>query len=460
MTSSTRRPGIRTLLTAATVGVAVLALLFAAILTSPLVRSSAERSARDSLARDADLLARLPLAERLSEREGTAVVRPVVTRRGIAIGVVTAVGEARGAALALTEAERQAALAREVSTTGELAGERVLLEARPLPNGAAVVLATRRADVDATVNQQRRRLLLALGLGLLVAVAAGALVARQLGRPLAGLAATARRLSAGERGITADLPRGGPHEVADVAAALRQLDEKLATSEERQRRFLLSVSHELRTPLTSIRGYAESLVDGAFAPDEVPGVGETLVRESVRLERYVADLLALARLEADDFTLAEADVDLVGLLADGAAAWADRVARAGLTLDVDAPASPLVVRTDAGRVRQVLDVLTDNAVRICPPGSRVVWSIAPRPGGVLLEVRDSGPGLAEADAADAFMPGVLHDRYADSRPVGHGLGLAIAHALVTRLGGTIRLTRAPEGGAAFEVDLPATVSSG
>ena len=105
-------------------------------------------------------------------------------------------------------------------------------------------------------------------------------------------------------------------------------------------------------------------------------------------------------------------------------------------------------------MRQVLDVLTDNAVRVCPAGSRVVWAVAPRPGGVRLEVRDSGPGLAESDAADAFAPGVLHDRYAGSRPVGHGLGLAIAHGLVTRLGGAIRLTRAPEGGAAFEIDLP------
>ena len=448
------RWGVRTLLTAATAGVAVLALLFAAVLTSPLVRTAAERSARESLARDADLFARLPLAERLTEREAGGVVRPAVTRRGIAVGVVTPDGEASGAALALTEAERQVVLGgTEVSTDGQLGGEEVLVEARPLGNGAAVVLASRAADVDESVGRQRRRLLLALALGLLVALAAGALVARQLGRPLAGLAATARRLTAGERGVTDDVPTRGPREVAEVAEALRQLDRALATSEERQRRFLLSVSHELRTPLTSIRGYAESLVDGAFEPDELPGVGETLVRESIRLERYVADLLALARLEADDFTLAVADVDLARLLADGAAAWADRFARAGLTLEVDAP-SPLVVRTDAGRVRQVLDVLTDNALRVCAPGSRVVWALASRPDGVRLEVRDSGPGLTEADAADAFTPGVLHDRYADSRPVGHGLGLAIAHGLVVRLGGTIRLTRAPEGGAAFEVDLP------
>lgn len=449
-----RRPGIRVLLTAATTGVALLALVFAAILTSPLTRSVAEKSARESLARDADLLARLPIAERLTEREAGAVMRPAVSRRGIAVGVVTPTGEARGAALALTEAERQQVLAgRAVSTGGELAGEPVIVEARPLENGSAVVLAGRVSDVDESVSQQRRRLLVALALGLLVALAAGALVAQQLGRPLGRLAATARRLTAGERGVTTDVPGTGPHEVVEVAEALRQLDLALTASEDRQRRFLLSVSHELRTPLTSIRGYAESLVDGVYGPDELPDVAATMTRESLRLERYVDDLLALARLEADDFPLAVDDVELGRLLADGAAAWSDRLARAGMTLEIDTPLDPVVVRTDAGRVRQVLDALTDNAVRVCPPGSLVTWSLTPRTGGARLEVRDSGPGLTEADAHDAFTPGVLHDRYQGSRAVGHGLGLAIVHGLVSRLGGTILLGRAPEGGAAFLIDL-------
>ncbi len=450
------RPGIRTLLTAATTGVALLALLLAAVLTSPLVRSAAEQSARESLVRDADLLARLPISERLSERQTGSVMRPAVSRRGIAVGIVAADGTARGAALALTEAERQQVLGgAEVSTTGELSGEPVIVEARRLSNGSAVVLAGRVADVDDSVAQQRRRLLLALALGLLVALVAGAVVAQQLGRPLGRLAATARRLTAGERGVTSDIAGTAPREVVEVAEALRQLDGALTTSEERQRRFLLSVSHELRTPLTSIRGYAESLVDGVYGPEELPEVAATLTQESQRLERYVDDLLALARLEADDFPMAVDEVDLGRLMKDGAAAWSDRFMRAELTLDVDIPREHVVVRTDAGRVRQVLDALTDNAVRVGPAGSLVIWSLASRPdGGARLEVRDSGPGLTEADAVDAFTPGVLHDRYAGTRPVGHGLGLAIVHALLARLGGTIILTRAPEGGASFRIDLP------
>jgi two-component system, OmpR family, sensor kinase len=448
----TRTPGVRTLLTAATVGVALLALALAAVLTGPLVRSSAEGAARQSLARDADLLARLPLTERLSERDP---VRATRERRGLLVGLVEPDGSARGAGLALSAADRERVLAgSRVSTSGTLAGEPVLLEARRLDNGSAVVLADPTSSVDEGVATLRRRLLLALLLGLVVAVVAGTLVARRLSRPLARVAGTARRLTDGERGVAA-APTGGPREVGEVADALQRLDAALATSEERQRRFLLSVSHELRTPLTALRGWSESLVDGAVAPDELPEVGATMVQEATRMERYVADLLALGRLEADDLALAVADVDLPALLTEGARAWTDRVARAGATLDVVATPG-LRLRTDPGRVRQVLDVLTDNALRVGEPENRVVWEARPGATGVCLEVRDAGPGLTEDDAAVAFEPGALHDRYAGRRPVGHGLGLAIAHRLVTRLGGTIRVEQAPEGGAAFVLELPET----
>ncbi|MEP6817409.1 MAG: HAMP domain-containing sensor histidine kinase, partial [Marmoricola sp.] len=434
-----RRSGLTPRLILAMVGVATVAFLFAALLTAPLVRSAAQGSARGTLGRQADLLAQLPRAARLTERlDARADVR------GLFLGVVTPRGRSIGAASALTPGQlAKVRSGGDVSGTGVMDGRRVLVEARPVRNGGAVVLATIAGDVDRAVDQQRRRHLLALALGLLVALTGGVVMASYLGRPLARLASTARRMGAGERG--APLPESGTREVAEVADALRQLDVALQTSEERQRRFLLSVSHELRTPLTAIRGYAESLVDGATGPDEVPAVGETMVRESQRLARYVEDLLALARLEADDFDFRTGPVDLAEVVDQAASAWSDRCTRAHLQLVVERPSGPLVVESDAVRVRQVLDALTDNAVRVCPAGASVVLAAASTATGARLEVRDSGPGLTEADAAIAFEPSALHDKYAGRRPGGQGLGLAIAHRLVTRLGGTVRLERAIEG---------------
>ena len=134
------------------------------------------------------------------------------------------------------------------------------------------------------------------------------MLAGRLARPLAETAAAARRLAAGERGVP--VPTSTTSEVAEVATALGGLDAALASSEGRQREFLRSVSHELRTPLTTIQGYAEGLADGVVGPDEAAAVGRTLLGEAQRMERYVADLLALSRLEADDFSLHLEVVDL------------------------------------------------------------------------------------------------------------------------------------------------------
>lgn len=427
-------------------GVAMVSALLTAALAAPLLSGATQDAVRDPLARQADLLARIPGVALDSAR-----VDRVTERADLSLGVVTAGGDVQGAAVALS-AEQRAELLRggSVSAEGELDGVRVLIEARPSRAGGGVVLAADASVVDTTSATLRRRVLLAVSGGLVVAVGVALLLAGRLGRPLRETAAAARRMAAGERGVP--LPAPSTREIADVTDALGVLDAALATSEGRQRDFLLSVSHELRTPLTAVRGYGEALADGLVPADELASVGVTLVGESERMERYVSDLLALARLQADDYSVHLTPVDLDGLVRAAAAAWEERSARAGVRLSVTA--SPVDVVTDGSRIRQVLDALLDNSLRVCPSGAVVVLSLEPLGAGARLEVRDSGPGLTERDAADAFEPGVLHQRYRATRAGGQGLGLAIARRLITRLGGEMRVTTAPEGGAAFVIELP------
>ncbi|HEY0812760.1 MAG TPA: ATP-binding protein, partial [Pseudonocardia sp.] len=107
---------------------------------------------------------------------------------------------------------------------------------------------------------------------------------------------------------------------------------------------------------------------------------------------------------------------------------------------------------DPRRMRQVIDGLAENALRITPSGAPLTFAVFPA--GV-IQVRDGGPGLAPEDYAIVFDRGALHDRYRGHRPVGTGgVGLALVHGLVTRMGGTIKAERAPEGGACFTVELP------
>src|SRR6266542_3298604 len=141
-----------------------------------------------------------------------------------------------------------------------------------------------------------------------------------------------------------------PAEVEDLARALNDLAKALATSEGRQRDFLLSISHELRTPLTTIRGYAEALADGVIGPDGAMRAGQTVLGEAERLDRLVADLLVLARLEAADFPVELLPVDLTDLVRTAADAWAARCAGVGLVLRTELPGGPVQVRTDPGRL--------------------------------------------------------------------------------------------------------------
>ncbi|MBS2939828.1 HAMP domain-containing histidine kinase [Nocardioides sp. J2M5] len=439
----TRPLGLAARLALAMAAVAAVSAVLAGALLTPLLSGAREDAVRAPLARQVELLARLPRLSLASQR-----LDRVTDASGLTLGVVTA-DRATGAASALSPGELATLRSGgSVSGEAELDGVPVLVEGRPSRSGGAVVLAADLSTADGALTAVRRRVVLALALGSLVAIGLAAWLARRVARPLTSAADAARRLAAGERGV--ELPAGGPPEVADVAAALGQLDTALRTSEERQRRFLLSVSHELRTPLTAVRGWAEGLVDGTVAPEESREVGGTVLAEALRLEGYVADLLALARLEADDFRVDVTTVDLAALVATTAEAWSARGRAAEVT--VSATTRPCAVRADATRLRQVLDALLDNALRVTPPGGSVVLS-CDAPGTV--ELSDTGPGLAPEDLAVAFEPGVLHERYRGRRATGgHGLGLAIVAGLVRRMGGDVVAGVAPTGGALFQVTLP------
>jgi two-component system sensor histidine kinase BaeS len=281
------------------------------------------------------------------------------------------------------------------------------------------------------------------------------LVARFLARPLRRTAEAAHALAFGRRDV--GVPPEGPAEVAEVAEAVNMLAAHLAYSEGRQRTFLMSVSHDLRTPLTAITGYAESLAGGVVPADDTARVGGVMLDEARRLERLVSDLLDLARLDAADFRIELVPVDVVGFVRSAAEVWQARCAAAGVEFRVEIPPEPMPwAVADPSRLRQAVDGLLENALRVTPAGAPIVLAaraeLGPRP--VVVEVRDGGPGLTDADLAVAFDRSALYERYRGVRQVGTGLGLAIVYGLVTRIGATVEAGHAPEGGARFTIRLP------
>nr|MDT0661823.1 HAMP domain-containing sensor histidine kinase [Micromonospora sp. DSM 115978] len=461
--------------------VALVSVLVTAAVAVPLAARAAERQAREALAAQARLAAEA-LRPRL-QREAVAgqerILRQLADQSIDAYVVREGVVDRPGLPTAVVD---RVAGGRNVSGMRLVDGRPVLVEGRWLPGGNGVVL-TR------PLNSGLWRLVgpslwVPLLAGLVAGVVAGVLLARRLARPIRDAATAAVRLSAGERHVR--VPVEPLDEVADLARAINGLAAALETSEGRQREFLLSVSHELRTPLTTIRGYAEALADGVVDPAGGQRAGQTVLAAAMHLDRLVSDLLALARLEAVDFALEPTRVDLARLVTDVVETWSGRYAALGVELRAEIPAgtgaagaSPVgtgagVARpagtgaagvgpaggapayADPGRIRQVLDGLLENALRVVPPGAPVI--VAARPatpdGGGIVEVRDGGPGLTDDDLAVAFERGALRDRYAGVRKVGSGLGLALAAGLVRRLGGRIEAGHATEGGARFTVWLP------
>ncbi len=435
-------------------GAAVVGALVSGLLAARLVTAAAREAGRDALAAQTALV-----AGQLDRADG----RPRATDRVLqALGdqgieaVVVDEGRATGAAVDVLRASDVTRVAggRAVSTTRRAGAGTYLVEGRPTSAGQGVLLVQEAERASGDVSRRLAgRVAFAAVVGAAVAVAAGASLAWWVSRPLRAAAGAVGRLRSGHRDVRVRVE--GPQEAAVLAAAVNDLADDLARSEAREREFLLSVSHDLRTPLTAVTGAAEALADGVVEdPAEVRRYGALVAEQARRLDRMVQDLLDLARLGAHDLPLDLLPVDLDALVRMTADGWRDRAAAVGARCEVEVGTGSLTVVTDASRVRQVLDSLCDNAFRHVDAGGLVVLAARSAPAGVVLEVRDDGPGLDPDDYPVAFERGVLAERHRSRRPGGAGVGLSLVRALVTRLGGRAEAGPAPEGGACLRVVLP------
>jgi two-component system, OmpR family, sensor histidine kinase CiaH len=222
----------------------------------------------------------------------------------------------------------------------------------------------------------------------------------------------------------------------------------------RQRDFAADASHELRTPLTIIRTSVEDLRLHADQP--VDSVGAALLdieAEVAHLTSLVDDLLLLARSESGALDLTLEPVELGDVAAEAAAAMSGPAGSRGVHIAVDP--QPVMVEGDRVRLRQLVTILTDNAVRHSPPAATVGVRVSRGDAEATLVVEDEGPGIDPADLPHVF------DRFWRGRGPhrdGAGLGLAIADSIVVSHGGRISVSNRPGGGARFEVGLPRLAS--
>ena len=234
-------------------------------------------------------------------------------------------------------------------------------------------------------------------------------------------------------------------DVTDERQAARLKDELVST-----------VSHELRTPLTAISG-ALGLVDSGAAgslPPRAQSLVAVALRNCDRLRRLVDDLLDLDKLRSGQMAMRFAEADLGALLRETLEQNLPFAVRHSVSLRLNAPPDPVMVRVDPDRIGQVVTNLLSNAVKFSPEGGEVRIQLTSGNGWANIRVADQGPGVSEQFKDRLFSRFAQEDTSDHRRGTGTGLGLAISKNIVDLHNGRIELEPSSGTGATFLVSLP------
>ena len=274
-------------------------------------------------------------------------------------------------------------------------------------------------------------------------------------RPVRQLTATAQRIS--DTDLSQRIEVEGRDELAELGATFNAMVERLENGFLQQRRFLDDVAHELRTPITIVQGHIDLLGDD---PDERAESVATINDELDRMNRYVNDLLLLAKAESGDFLQIEpVDLgELAVMLEQRFGLLGDRI----WELDHAPAPGTVAILGDRGRLVQAMLNLATNAVQHTKSGDRLAFGIDTTidtginktDGTARLWVRDSGPGLDDEVIGQLFTPRFRGAASRVHRTEGMGIGLSIVDAIARGHGGRATAANEPGGGARFTIELP------
>ncbi len=310
----------------------------------------------------------------------------------------------------------------------------------------------------AGMNEAVSRGLLILASSLAIALAVAAVLASAFSyvftRPLLKMKETALRLAKGDYKAQCKMERGD--EIGELASALDTLSVRLDEAKRRsdaldkmRRDFTANVSHELRTPVTVIRGSLEALHDGIVTePDKVRQYHEQMLSEAKFLERLVGDLLDLSRLQNADFKI-EMHRAVLGDVISDVLRSAGRLAEAKqVKIHADIRCKDTCLLADYGRLRQMLMIVLDNAVKFSPENAVIDTTADENQ----IVIRDHGPGI------DPQLLPHIFERFYKTRDErnksGTGLGLAIAYQIARRHNIDVNAANCSDGGAKFTFTLP------
>ncbi|WP_053367363.1 two-component system histidine kinase PnpS [Bacillus sp. FJAT-27245] len=225
---------------------------------------------------------------------------------------------------------------------------------------------------------------------------------------------------------------------------------ELKKLEQMRKDFVANVSHELKTPVTSIKGFAETLLDGAMKDEQaLQEFLSIILKESDRLQMLIEDLLELSKLEQHNFRLDISVFSLDSIVKDIVAILEGKASEKNIRLIVHPVPAEIEMEGDPFRMRQVLINLLSNAINYTPAGGKVELSIREAGKEVLISVKDTGIGIEKEEVSRIFERFYRVDRARSRNSGGTGLGLAIVKHIVEAHRGRITVKSIPGKGSEF-----------
>lgn len=239
-----------------------------------------------------------------------------------------------------------------------------------------------------------------------------------------------------------------------TAERLETLVDKIKSQERNRRELMANISHELRTPITTIRGFSEALIDGLIKTDEEKNKHYRIInRQAEYIERLTRDMLEVSKLEDGMIEMRFEKFDLVELVHSLQESLEALAGRHEISVSVRAEVPVLSVIGDSGRIRQVIDILMDNAVAFTPSGGQITVLLQDKGHVAWLSVCDNGVGIAGDQLIRVWERFFRKDRPRREDYQGTGLGLAIAKQIVESHGGRVWAESSLGYGSSFSFSL-------
>ena len=295
---------------------------------------------------------------------------------------------------------------------------------------------------------------------ILLIILVGLRMVAKIRRPLAVLDGAMKGFTDGEREPVRDYR--GPKEFVQIIDTFNDMSDKLARSEQEQRRLeeqkrkmLADISHDLKTPITVISGYARAIEDGLIPREDEEKYVRIISQKADLLEELISSFSDYSRLDHPDFQLVLEQGDLCEYFRSYMAGRYQELQLGGFGMEVDIPDEKIETQFDRMQLKRVFENIITNSIRHAGAGATIYGSICVKNRQAVIELGDSGPGIPEEFRDHIFEPFVIGDESRKSGG-GSGLGLSIAKKIVNRHGGTIALVEPGKGrtGTWFRICLP------